>query len=208
MAADKYHYDLPEHWKSIQKMNDWSFEHWNDGKVYLHNDNWEAFRKQVEKNGLVHGLKGNYHLPHDWNHTRVFCCLHTPRENIADLPAPGDPDYKYKIEGIEEWTMIFEPFPAFRRTEEDPEASLPSWHLWGEDKHDGEKLAIMYTGNIYKPPLIISFKQPERNYFAAFRDMFWKIDGFVNYGLGPNQPKKKVKVKTTRSITDPFEQSW
>lgn len=194
-------------------MNDWSFEHWNDGKVYLHNDKWEAFRKQVEKNGLVHGLKGNYHLPHDWNRTRVFCRLHTPRAYITDLPAPGDTNFKYRIESIEEWAVIFEPFPAWVRTDEDPEASLPSWHLWAENGHDGERLAIISTGHIYEPPKsdgLVPFmlSKVERNHFAAFQGMFWKIDGFVNYGLGPNPPKKKPKVKTTRSITEPFEQSW
>jgi len=191
-------------------MSDWSFEHWNDGKVYLHNDNWEAFRKQVEKNGLVHGLKGNYHLPHDWSHTRIFCCLHTPRKDITELPAPGDDDLKYKIESVEEWTMIFEPFPAFRRTQEDPEASLPSWHLWAEDGHEGEKLAILSTGHIYKPAddVFRLMLKRECNHFAAFQGKFWKIDGFVNYGLGPIPPLKKPKAKTTRSILEPFEQSW
>lgn len=192
-------------------MNDWSFEHWNDGKVYLHNDKWEVFRKQVEKNGLVHGLMGNYYLPHDWNHTRIFCCLHTPRASISDLPAPGDPDLKYKIESIEEWSTIFEPFPAWMRTNEDPEASLPSWHLWAENGNDGEKLAVMYTGEIFKQPndnCIYNFKKPERNFFASFQGMFWKIDGYVNYGVGACPPIKKERPKTVRSILDSFEPAW
>lgn len=190
-------------------MNDWAFEHWNDGKVYLHNDKWEAFRKQVEKNGLVHGLKDNYHIPHDWSHTRIFCCLHTPRENIIDIPAPGDEVLKHTILEVEEWSMIFEPFPAWRRTGEDPEASLPSWHLWAENRRDGEKLGIMTTGHIYKQPDgFILLTKREVNHFASFQGMFWKIDGFVNYGIGPNPPMKKKKPKITRSITDPFEQSW
>lgn len=185
----------------------WEFEHWHDGKVYLHEDRWEAFKKDIEKNGY----QGR---SHDWLHTRIFCMLHTPRKSIYDIPCPGDEDLKFKIESSEEWKMVYEPFPAFQRTQEDPEGWLPSWHLWAENIGNGEQITILTTGGIYKQPndglIYITFNRV-LNHFAVFRDMIWKIDKFENYGLGPNPPAPVVKPKrksVSRSIFEPFEESW
>jgi hypothetical protein len=183
----------------------WPFEHWDNGKVYLHNERWEEFRKNVDKYGQGY--------PHNWNHTRLFVCLHTPRDSIMDLPAPGDPDLKHRIESHEEWTMIYEPYPAFVRTHDDPEGWLPSWHMWAEDNHvGGESLSILHTGNIYKQSddgLIR--RRFTSNHFAAFRCQFWNMQTYVNLGVGPNEPPKKKpksKLLMPRSIFDPFEGNW
>lgn len=185
----------------------WEFEHWDNGKLYLHNDRWAEFKARIEKEGAY---------PHNWDHRRIFFHLHTPRKSLDDVPAPGDKDLKYKIEDVDNsWSVIYEPYPAFTRTEYDPEGWLPSWHIWAEDKHtDGEQISILTTGSIDADPsdsLLISFslRQRRKNVFALFRGQFWKLTEYQEYGIGPNAPPKKTKKKTPRrSIFDSFEESW
>lgn len=186
----------------------WEFEHWDNGKVYLHHERWEAFRKNIEK----YGYNGQQH---DWNHQRIFCCLHTPRENLLDIPAPGDDDLKYKIEFTQEWRTIYDPFPAFVRTNEDPEGWLPSWNLWSEDTGDGEQLGLLYTGHIRhvdssRLMIVLGSSHIDRNIFASYQGKFWRVDGLHAYGVGHHPPPvpKKKKVLQPRSIFDPFEESW
>jgi len=174
----------------------WEFEHWDNGKVYLHIEKWNNFKLNVEKNGY-NGYK------HDWNHKRIFCNIHTPRKNLIDLPAIGEDSKKHKIEDVEEWTLIYDPFPAFSRTVSDPEGWLPSYNLWAEDNHkDGESVHILTsipTGDIFYSP---------RNYFVLFRDMFWMLNYYEEYGFGSHKPPKKKKENLVRSIFEPFESAW
>ena len=185
----------------------WPFEHWHDGKVYLHNDNWKEFQKEIERNGY----KGE---KHDWLHNRISLKLHTPRNNIKDIPCPGDEECKYKIEHTTEWSMIYEPLPAFERTNSDPEGWLPSWHLYAEERSEGEKITILFTGNIWKSKesdnfLPISFNITKRNYFAYFQNQYWIMSNYIDHGTGANPPVKKSKKKAVaRSIFDTFEESW
>ena len=187
----------------------WEFEHWDNGKVYLHLERWEAFRKNVEKYGYEGYL-------HDWNHNRIFCNLHTPRENLLDVPAEGDEGYKHKISHVSDYRVIFQPFPAFVRTGHDPEAWLESWNIWAEDQGEGEPLSILTTVEKWKPQKDDGFIYirmgaiRDVNTFASFRGMFWLVDALHYYGIGPNPPppKKKKKVLAPRSIFDPQEAPW
>lgn len=187
----------------------WEFEHWDNGKVYLHEDRWSEFRKNVEKTGLDH--------PHNWNNSRIFCRLHTPRKYITELPALGDEDLKYKISHHESWRMIYQPFPAFVRTNEDPEGWLPSWHLWGEDHSKGDEITFLQTNHIFKHTndskmIMIGFTPAIRNTFVSFQGQFWLVDNIHKYGIGPNPPppskqKKKNKI-SARSIFEEFKEPW
>lgn len=38
----------------------WEFEHWDNGKVYLHQERWSNFKKHLEKEGNGY--------PHNWGH--------------------------------------------------------------------------------------------------------------------------------------------
>lgn len=187
----------------------WEFEHWDDGKVYLHEERWEEFRKNVDKYGQGY--------PHNWNHNRFFICIHTPRDSILDLPARGEDGLKHQIATVQELKMIYESYPAFIRTDHDPEGWLPSWHMWAEDKYvNGESISILTSVNIFwkgDDPNYISFRRIQHNVFAKFRNQFWNVK-FVNpLGIGPNEPpeppiKKKPKLLLPRSIFDSFEESW
>lgn len=185
----------------------WEFEHWDNGKVYLHNDRWSVFQKQLQ-------LFGSY--PHNWDHNRIFFQLHSPRDIINHVPAPGDDPEKYTIAFTDQsYTTIYEPYPAFVRTNEDPEGWLPSWHIYAEDKHkdpQGEPLAILTTGDIFQnnTSLYIRLTPVVKNTFAYFRGKFWRLEQYQDFGLGPNPPPPvtKKKKKIARSIHEPFEQSW
>lgn len=188
----------------------WEFEHWDNGSVYLHNERWKKFRENIEKHGSY---------PHNWNHNRVFMCLHSPRDILTDVPCAGNDGHKHKIERVEsDWSIIYEPYPAFRRSDHDPQGWLPSWHVWAEDQHRnplGEPLCLLWTGHIWAPkdPNIfqITFNQ-ERNLFARFQDRFWKVEDYWHYGIGAHPPPSgdiplKRKKLMPRDIFEPFE-SW
>lgn len=168
------------------------FEHWHDGKVYLHQDNWNRFKQNIE-NG------GDY--PHNWDHSRIFLKLDAPRKLIKDVPVGGltvqSADTSYSI--------IYEPFPAFVRSEEDPEGWLPSWHIFAENNH----IKPMYA----KPFTILTlskigtsmkgYQWPETVDVAFFDNLYWRISDYKNYDLGPNPPpKKNKKKKRYRDIFD------
>ena len=181
----------------------WAFEHWDNGKVYLHEQRWNDFRKDVEKTGLGY--------LHNYNHNRIFCRIYTPRDRIEDLPAIGLPDLKYKVEGFNKWNVIYQPYPAFVRTNEDPEGWLPSWNLWSEDNNTGDELLIFHTGNISRVDDIYSFGITIRNYFVSFQGKFWLMDNYKHYGIGPHSPPPpapKVKKLCPRSIFEDFEEPW
>ena len=186
----------------------WPFEHWNEGKVYLHNDKWKEFKNEIDKFGYKEEK-------HDWQHNRIFCKLHTPRDVIINLPCPGDENLKHKIETTAHWTMIYEPFPAFERTRLDPEGWLPSWNLYAEDNRTGEELTILTTGEIFERSedsifTLYSTRYTRRNVFAYFKGKYWIVSDYENFGIGSAPPPKKVKSKKVmaRSIFDPFEESW
>lgn len=183
----------------------WEFEHWDNGKLYLHEERWAAFKKNIEK-------YGNH--PHTWEHERIFFHIHTPRDVLFHIPIPGDEELKYKIQEVEKkWSTAYEPFPAFTRTEHDPEGWLPSWNIFAEDKNpQGEPISILTTGTIDQRSssflLGISGLAVRRNVFAFFRNQFWILDSYHEYGVGPNKPvKKSSKSKHRRNIFDPFEES-
>ena len=185
----------------------WPFEHWDNGKVYLHNENWLNFRKDIDRNGYKDEK-------HDWLHHRILCRLHTPRQTILDIPVRGDEDLKYKIESNTTWTTIYEPFPAFERTAHDPEGWLPSWNLYAENNHAvGEEIIILQTGEIFDNTsgsfLRIRFSS-NKNTFAYFREKYWIVSEYYDYGIGAAAPPKKVKPKkvAARSIFEPFEEGW
>lgn len=185
----------------------WEFEHWDNGKVYLHEERWQAFRKNLEKNGNGY--------PHNWLHERILVRLHSPRDNIHDVPCPGMEHLKYKVEDYDDsWSVVYQPFPAFMRTAEDPEGWLPSWNIWAENRHVdplGEKLTLITTGDIFdRGDGLISFGRRVKNIFANFQNKFWRVDQYHNYGIGPNPPPPpppKKKRLLGRDIFEPFE-SW
>lgn len=186
----------------------WEFEHWDNGKVYLHNERWDAFKKNL----FAHGS-----YPHNWSHNRVLFQLHSPRDVITEVPAPGDFPEKYKIfETDLAYSTIYEPYPAFVRTNEDPEGWLPSWHIFAEDGHkspQGEPITILSTSDIYQSNRLSVFLVGGivKNQFAYFRGKFWRLEHYQNFGIGPNpppSPSQKKRKKLGRSLNDPFEQSW
>jgi len=183
----------------------WDFEHWDNGKVYLHNERWLEFRNNVDKYGNGY--------PHNWNNNRIFVCLSNPHDSMYDLPAVGDVDLKYIIESHEEWKMVYEPYPAFIRSENDPEGWLPSWHMWAEDRSSGEPLTIFETGYAFhNNPHSFFLSKTIRNKFASFRNQFWNVLEFNKLGIGvhppPQPPLKSPKKLTARSIFEPFEADW
>ena len=182
----------------------WEFEHWDNGKVYLHNERWENFRENIKRYGNGY--------PHNWDHKRILLQLHSPRNLLYDVPAPGEERLKYMIESKEEWTTIYQSYPAFIRTKHDPEGWLPSWHIYAEDNHkDGEVVCLLQTGPIYttiKDFYILG--TPATNLFASFRGQFWSVKIVEEMGIGsasPPKPPPKIKLKN-RSIFDSFEESW
>jgi hypothetical protein len=192
------------------------YEHWDNGKVYLHRDRWEAFRANIEKHGAYNPGFDEPYL-HYWNNERIFLCLHTPRASIFDLPAIGEPDLKYKIESHSEYKVIYQPYPAFMRTEDDPESWLPSWNLWAEsNQKNGEDLGILYTGEIFRKEKALftayglGSQTTRKNQFAVFRNQFWLIKDYYDYGYGshPMPKPRKKKVLSPRSIYDSFEEGW
>lgn len=180
----------------------WEFEHWDNGKVYLHNERWAEFREKVKKHGNGY--------PHNWNHKRILLQLHSPRDNLIDVPASGEKGLSHRIESYEEWTMIYQSYPAFVRTEHDPEGWLPSWHIYAEDNHkEGEAVCLLKTGSIYSTFDIFLLMPTPKNLFASFRDQFWNVTIIENIGIGPFEPPKPPKSKMKhRSIFDSFEESW
>lgn len=184
----------------------WEFEHWDNGKVYLHNERWNAFREKMEK------FSG---YPHDWDHRRIFFHLHTPRDAIHEIPAIGDGHLKYTIEDVDNsFSVIHEPYPAFTRTVNDPEGWLSSWHIFAEDKHPPltkESVSFLKTGDIFEQsPGMIRWGASQTNTFALFRGKFWAVGSYKDYGIGPNAPPSKVKKKSKhrRNIFEPFEEGW
>ena len=104
--------------------------------------------------------------------------------------------------------MIYEPFPAFVRTEHDPEGWLPSWNLYLEDNHSKEKLeelTILETDHIFALPeskWSILRVTRDTNLFAYFREHYWIVTDFKNYQTGHCPPEKKKKKKKYRSLFD------
>jgi hypothetical protein len=87
------------------------------------------------------------------------------------------------------------------RTKEDPEGWLPSWHLWAEDVKDGEEITIFQTvETIYTSFYVLNtLSTPQRNIFALFRNKYWLVTEFKDYGKGthsPPKPKKRTKYRT------------
>jgi hypothetical protein len=189
----------------------WEFEHWDNGRVYLHNERWKKFRENIEKNGWY---------PHNWNHNRIFVQIHTPRDVLQDVPCAGNDGYKHKVERVEDfWSVVYEPYPAFARTEHDPEGWCPSWHLWAEDGHinpHSEQLTLIWTGHIWAPkdPNIIQIQfHREANLFARFQGKFWRVQDYWHYRIGPNPPppgevKLKKKKLMPRDIFEEFQSPW
>jgi hypothetical protein len=175
----------------------WIFEHWDNGKVYLHNQRWGQFFKNIEENG---------DYPHNWDHTRFFCQIHSPRNDIGDLPNIKNKKVAYKFT----YNVIYQPYPAFVRTELDPEGWLPSWHIWSEDNHP-----VGYSEEIS----FLNLSSSNNIYFihdshtvVNFHDKFWLVESYVNYGVGPHRPpvppKKNKSFIRPRSIYEPFENPW
>jgi hypothetical protein len=77
----------------------WPFEHWDNGKVYLHIENWLKFKEEKLKHG---------EYPHNWDHKRIFCKLINPRDSIYDIPTYNK--FGYEIESIiKGYRVIYEP---------------------------------------------------------------------------------------------------
>jgi hypothetical protein len=187
----------------------WPYEHWDNGKVYLHQERWLEFKDNIN-------IYGNGY-PHNWDHKRISFMIHSPRDILTDVPAPGHGSLKHKIEDVDKgFSTIYEPFPAFFRSNEDPEGWLPSWNIWAEDKHTnpiGEELSILTTGPIDIEDDVTRFMRfsipvVRKNQFIFFRKQFWAFCDFFDYGIGPNPPMKLKKKQKFRSVYDSFEKEW
>lgn len=110
----------------------WPFEHHDDGEIHLHQENWGRFKLERERE-----------YKHNWLHRRLFMLLHTPKNSIEELPAICKMSlfgHEYEISKqinfvSPEWSVVFEPYPAWHRTPWDKKAQNQSYHVWLEDKH-------------------------------------------------------------------------
>jgi hypothetical protein len=162
-------------------MKDYPFRHVGpDGKVYLHWENWNRFVEMKEEE-----------YPHDWGHNRCF----------LRILACDSPTLDEVIDYVQEtWSVIFEPFPAYWRTKEDPEGWGESYHLWIEDNQkqtDENKVCIIYMRN---PANLF----PDAKY-VYFQKKWWKVDLYEHYGLGRNAPKVAPPPTLFRDIYEDFE---
>lgn len=185
----------------------WPFEHYQDGETFLHTTNWLSFKRHKES---------GTEYPHNWLHRRLFIQLHSPRNWINQIPLPEDNSLSlfhptrqlnqpYQINYVsDDWSVIFDPYPAFVRTRDDPHGNQPSFHLWLEDKHQkptyGEPVTLFSTGT--------TLNAGTDYIYACFRDLYWYVESFHDYGLGVKQPpieeirKVGTKKKLYRSIDD------
>lgn len=180
----------------------WEFEHWDNGKVYLHEERWKKYVEDLQNDGTHYNTRN-----------RILIRLINPRKNLQDVPVPGDDDYKHKITYKEDWNLIYQPFPAFMRTDIDPEGWSPSWNLFADDNdHYAEKFQILNTGPIHKKHQSFMYigESTAVNVFAFFRDEFWSVIYRKELGLGayPEPPKQKKTKLQPRSVFDEFESSW
>jgi hypothetical protein len=177
----------------------WEFEHWDNGKVYLHHDNWRAFRKRIEREGYQGHL-------HDWNNRRVFLSLYSPADNYHDVAVHDE-----IVTSTELWMLAFEPFPAFTRTVDDPEGWLPSWNLWANDRDGSESVSLFFCEDMPVYRIVPKFQYTPC--FANFRGKFWHVGERKYYGLGVHPPPPKPKplkkgVLAPRSIYEDFDGGW
>ena len=192
----------------------WPFEHHEDGQSHLHIDNWSNFKRHKESGD---------EYPHNWLHRRLFVQLHSPRPTIREVPLPEpEEDNVWTIvwTGVTQlrrinqnrvincvsadWSVIYEPYPAFVRTVHDKDGHSPSYHLWLEDKHPqptyGEPVNLFCTG--------VNLTNVNENIFAFFRNSYWLVSEFKDYGMGTKRPhldelqRVGTKKRLYRSIDD------
>lgn len=180
----------------------WPFEHHQDGQVFLHMNNWADFKRHKDSGA---------EYPHNWLHRRLFVQIHSPRADLKQVPIPIEEGSLFvrnssrKINCVsDDWSVIFEPYPAFVRTTSDLNGNQPSWHIWLEDKHQkptyGEPMTLFSTG--------MNLGSGHDNLFAFFRDAYWYVEQFHDYGLGTKRPQIEelcrvgTKKRLYRSIDD------
>ena len=167
-----------------------------NGQTYLHNDNWEKFVKERDQE-----------YPHNWNHRRAILTLFCPRNTFRELPGVTEETALNAIE--DNYSVIFQAYPAHLRTTYDPDANEESLNVFIEDGQSnfaGEKI-FLFSSSYYFFPLACSFgfgERPER--FAKFRDKYWRVHGVRGGGLGsaepPPPPPKPDKKVCLRSLDD------
>lgn len=182
---------------------DWSFKHIGpDGQTYLHNDNWEYFRRELESRE-----------DHNWHHRRAFMTLHTPRKRLATLPGYNE-DIMCINTVLEDFCLIYEAYPAWFRTEKDPTAAQDSWSIFIENGHKktpGEPVILFSTG--YGTDLVRPLYGITPTIYALFRNKYWLTDNIHDYGIGSFSPTKIEEKRRNgsylaREITEPFNQDW
>lgn len=167
-----------------------------NGQTYLHNDNWAAF---VNEREVEH--------PHDWNHRRGLLTLCMPRNTFKEIPGvTSETHLNYKED---DFSTIFQPYPAHLRTGVDPDGHEESFNVFVEDGQVcGEPLTLFSTGAWFFPNsvgMMIFGGKPER--FARFRGKFWRVWSASGGGIGvepppePMQPKLEPKP-LLRSVDD------
>lgn len=180
-------------------MEEWPFKHIGpDGKTYLHDDNWAYFRKEIEARG-----------DHNWHHQRIFLKLFNPANGVSLLPGyNGDTYFMRSV--FDDFCVVYEPFPAWVRTEQDPDALEPSWNLFIENGHKktpGEPIILFSSMNVLFP------FYGEAVVYAYFRDKYWLTADMKDYGIGTFPPtnteeKRRRGRYLVRDITEPFTQDW
>lgn len=166
-----------------------------NGQTYLHNDNWRAFLKERE-----------VEYPHNWEHRRALLTLCMPSGTLDDIPGVTEDTIINQVEN--DFSTIFQPFPAHLRTGIDPDGRLDSWNIFVEDQHYkplGEPIVLFSTSHEFFPSYYTSLiARPER--FALFRGKYWRVWSVTGGGLGsaaPPVPPKKVELKPQyRSLDD------
>lgn len=178
---------------------EWPFKHIGpDGKTYLHIDNWQAFRDEIENRS-----------DHTWRHRRLFLNLHTPKQKLRHLGVPNS-----RVGAVYDYfKVIYEPYPAWVRTEDDPDAMLPSWNLFIEDGHKNtpaEQITLFSTLYDFGSGIPTTV---EGVLFAFFRNDYWIVDDVHDYGIGTFPPTKldnKLRSGRTifREIHEEFDPGW
>ena len=169
------------------------FEHQGeDGKWYLHFDNWKAFKDNLEKQ-----------YPHNWLHRRVQVTLIYPRLQLDDVPAKS-----HDIRFVEDdWSVIFDVYPAHMHIAEDNNDTGESYILFAEDKHAkptfGPPITFFSTTScclVNNNSLFLH----DHEIFAYFNNKYFKVFEIFGGYLGHHPPpKQKIKSKKCwRSIDD------
>ena len=168
-----------------------------DGNIFINMNRWRDFTQH----------KMNEY-PHNWLHRRLLVLLHSPRNDLGQIPLPQifnflPPPRTIVQNTSSDWSVIFDVYPAYTRTDSDPEGKLPSHRMFLENKHPkptyGEPVVLFGTGE--------GFGEVQTR-FAFFRGLFWFCEEMIDYGLGTSEPTLEdiqrvgTKKKIYRSIDD------